>query len=180
MIASAPFMSCHENQPAVGAKTVTVIDSPDFARVGGSLSGKVAVAQLSRLSDQLADQTGSLAFELHGMRDEEGKNFLTLRVSGSLNLRCQRCLSPLPHEVSIDSKLMLIGAGEEWPDEELEDDGIDAIEASRELAVLPLVEDEVLLALPTAPRHDVCGLPGKMEAESRPSPFAALAKLKDH
>lgn len=140
----------------------------------------MAVAQLSRLADQLADPSGSLDFELQGMRDEEGKSFLELRVTGSLNLRCQRCLSPLPYAVAIDSRLMLVASGEEWPDEELEDDEIDAIEASRELAVLPLVEDEVLLALPTAPRHDVCALPVKMDAESRPSPFAALARLKDH
>lgn len=179
MIASAPFMSCHENQPAVGANAGTVIDSPDFARHGGSLGGSVAVAQLSRLADQLADQKGSLAFELHGMRDEEGKSFLELRVAGSLNLRCQRCLSPLAYPVAIDSRLMLVAPGEEWPDEELEDDGIDAIEASRELAVLPLVEDEVLLALPVVPRHEVCALPANMETEPRPSPFAALAKLKD-
>jgi uncharacterized protein len=82
--------------------------------------------------------------------------------------------------VEIDSKLMLVAPGEEWPDEELEDDGTDAIEASRELAVLALVEDEVLLALPVAPRHEVCALPAAVETQSRPSPFAVLAKLKDH
>lgn len=173
-------MSCHENQPAVGANAGTVIDSPDFARNGGSLSGSVAVARLSRLADQLADQAGSLAFELRGMRDEEGKSFLSLRITGNLNLRCQRCLSPLPYPVAIDTRLMLVGPGEEWPDEELEDDGTDAIEASRELAVLPLVEDEVLLGLPVVPRHEGCALPVKVETESRPTPFAALAKLKDH
>lgn len=180
MIASAPFMSCHENQPVAGANAGTVIDSPDFARHGGSLSGSAAVADFPRLADQLADREGSLAFELHGLRDEEGKSLLALRVTGSLNLRCQRCLSPLPFPVAIDSRLLLVAPGEEWPDEELEDDGIDAIEASRELAVLPLVEEEVLLALPVAPRHEVCGLPVQVETESRPSPFAALAKLKDH
>jgi uncharacterized protein len=114
------------------------------------------------------------------MRDEEGKSFLSLRITGNLNLRCQRCLSPLPYPVAIDTRLMLVGPGEEWPDEELEDDGTDAIEASRELAVLPLVEDEVLLDLPVVPRHEGCALPVKVETESRPTPFAALAKLKDH
>jgi uncharacterized protein len=172
-------MSCHENQP-VGANAGPVVDSPDFARHGGSLNGSVAVAELSRLADQLADPAGSLAFELHGMRDEEGKSFLELRITGSVNLRCQRCLSPLLYPVAIESTLMLVAPGEEWPDEELEDDGIDAIEASHELAVLSLVEDEVLLAVPVAPRHEVCALPAKLEAEPRPSPFAALAKLKDH
>lgn len=173
-------MSCHENQPAVAASPETVIDSPDFARHAGSLHGSVSVARLTRLADQLVDQAGSLVFELHGVRDDEGKSFLTLRVAGKLMLRCQRCLAAMPYEVAIDSKLLLVAPGEQWPEEELEDDRMDAIEASRELAVLALVEDEVLLALPVVPRHEKCALPVATETQSRPSPFAALAKLKDH
>lgn len=173
-------MSCHEDQANVRGNTETVIDSLDFARQGGKLAGCVAVAQLGRLADLLADQGGSLGFELHGERDDEGKSCLNLRVTGGLNLRCQRCLSPLPYAVAIDSRLMLVAPGEQWPDEELADDGTDAIEASRELAVLPLVEEEVLLDLPVVPRHEICGLPAASETEHRPSPFAVLAKLKDH
>jgi hypothetical protein len=51
----------------------------------------------------------------------------------------------------IRSRLQLLAPGEEWPDEDLADDSADAIEAEKELAVLSLVEDEVLLALPIAP-----------------------------
>jgi uncharacterized metal-binding protein YceD (DUF177 family) len=55
----------------------------------------------------------------------------------------------LRHELRIKSRLQLVGP-EEWPDEDLADDSADAIEAEKELAVLSLVEDEVLLALPIA------------------------------
>lgn len=140
----------------------------------------MAVAALVRLADAIADNAGSLDCELRGGRDGEGKPYLDLRVVGSLNLRCQRCLMPMPFGLSIDSRLMLVAPGEQWPDEELAEDGLDAIEASRELAVLPLIEDEVLLALPIVPRHEVCRPPVATETEHRPSPFAALAKLKDH
>jgi uncharacterized metal-binding protein YceD (DUF177 family) len=58
----------------------------------------------------------------------------------------------LRHVLRIKSRLQLVGPGEEWPDEDLADDSADAIEAEKELAVLSLVEDEVLLALPIAPR----------------------------
>ena len=128
----------------------------------------------------LADNAGSLDCELRGGRDGEGKPYLDLRVVGSLNLSCQRCLMPMPFGLDIDSRLMLVAPGGEWPDEELAEDGPDALEASRELAVLPLVEDEVLLALPIVPRHEVCRPPVATETEHRPSPFAALSKLKDH
>lgn len=173
-------MSRHEDQAIVSVSAETVIDSLEFARQGGKLNGQVAVAQFARLADLLADEAGSLDFELYGERDDEGKNWLMLRVTGGLSLCCQRCLSPLPYAVAIDSKLRLVAPGTAWPDEELADDGTDAIEASHELAVLPLVEEEVLLDLPVVPRHEVCGLPVANETEHRPSPFAVLAKLKDH
>lgn len=157
-----------------------VVDSLEFARVGEVLAGSVAIADLARVADVLADGAGLLQCELRGGRDGEGKPFLDLRIVGSLHLRCQRCLSALPFALDIDSRLMLVAPGDTWPDEELADDGPDAIEASREQAVLPLIEDEILLALPVAPRHEDCRPPMAVDNEHRPSPFAALAKLKDH
>jgi len=74
----------------------------------------------------------------------------------------------------------LIAPGEEWPDDDLVDDGADAIEAEKALAVLSLVEEEVLLALPIAPRHEQCEPPSGGAAGHGPSPFAALAALKKH
>lgn len=144
------------------------------------LVGGVPVADLGRLADVLADVAGSLDGELRGGRDDKGKLYLELKVKGSLALRCQRCLGPLPFALDIDSRLMLVAPGESWPDEELAEDGPDAIDGSRELVVLSLVEDEILLALPFAPRHRECRPPLAVETEHRPSPFAALAKLKDH
>lgn len=176
MIASAPFMSCQTNQ----LSGQSVIDSLEFAREARALSGSVPVALLERLADVLVDMAGSLDCEVRGGRDGEGKPYLDLHVAGSLNLRCQRCLSALVFEIDIGSRLLLVTPGAEWPDEELAEDGPDAIEASREQAVLPLIEDEVLLALPVAPRHENCRPPVAVDNEHRPSPFAALAKLKDH
>ena len=68
--------------------------------------------------------------------------------------------------------------GREWPEEELEDDSFDAIEASNEMQVGSLIEDEVLLALPLSPRHDVCGLPRMKDDRQDASPFAVLRNLK--
>lgn len=169
-------MSCQVDQ-AIGQ---AVIDSLEFAREGDVLCGEVPVAALKRLADVLTDDAGSLHCELRGGRDREGKSFLGLRAEGNLNLRCQRCLSPLPFRLEVDSRLLLVAPGEEWPDDELADDGMDAIEAGREQAVLPLIEDEVLLALPIAPRHEDCRPPQAAGAEQRPSPFAVLAGLKKH
>ena len=46
------------------------------------------------------------------------------------------------------------------------------------MVLLPMIEEEVLLALPIAPMHESCEAPVATTDEQAPSPFAALAKLK--
>jgi uncharacterized protein len=62
---------------------------------------------------------------------------------------------------------------------EAADDEIDRVLAGNAMDVAQLVEDEVLLALPMAPRHEKCaGSREGAETGGRASPFAELAKLK--
>jgi uncharacterized protein len=82
--------------------------------------------------------------------------------------------------LAITSRLQLMAPGEDWPDDDLDDDSIDAIAAETALSVLELVEDEVLLALPIAPRHEECESPSASASEHGSSPFSALAALKKH
>jgi uncharacterized protein len=42
------------------------------------------------------------------------------------------------------------------------------------LAVRDLVEDQLLLALPYAPRHDNCAAQGRLAPVERQTPFAGL------
>jgi len=155
-----------------------VVDGLDFARNGRSLSGRVPVAALPRLADVLVSDIGAMDCEIIGERDRDGNAYLVLQLEGSLGLRCQRCLEVLAWPLRIKSKLLLVPPGEAWPDDELEEDGFDAIEAGKEMALLPLIEDEVLLALPVAPRHEICEPPIPVGDEREPSPFAVLAGLR--
>lgn len=170
-------MSREHRTPSVSLGE-TVIDSLEFARSGSSLRRCVGIGSFSRLSDLLVSTEGSLDIRLDGRRDAEGKSWLLLQVEGAPEVRCQRCLRGLRHELRIESRLQLVGPGEEWPDEDLADDSADAIEAEKELKVLSLVEEEVLLALPIAPRHESCEVPAAGTAGKETSPFAVLAALK--
>lgn len=182
MITSAPFMTCREELDLAGV----VIDSQQFAADGDCITGNIPLTRLTRLHDALASQEGWLACELEGFRetDEGGTRLgLHLRVKGRLHQHCQRCLAEVGFDCAIDSRLMLMPPGAEWPEEELEAEDYDAIPASRELSVLSLVEDEVLLALPIVPRHADCAPPAELaepSEERAPSPFAVLAGLKKH
>lgn len=164
----------------------TVIDSLEFSRQGRIMSGEVAIAALDRLAGVVVDSAGVLQIVLRGLPGErqDGKSGLELEVSGSLKLRCQRCLQAMDYPLQLVSRMLLVEDGGSWPDDDADvagdelDDEWDAIEASREQSVLALIEDEVLLALPIVPRHAACGLPVATENEYEPSPFAVLAKFK--
>ncbi len=191
-------MSHREEQDLAG----TVIDSLKFAADEGRIAGRLALADLPRLADVLVDNAGWLGCELTGNREtgEPGKPGLHLRVSGRLALRCQRCLGEVGFECDIDSRLLLVpsgagsaggqrsgdGSGDAWPEDELEAEDYDAIPASREMSVLELVEEEVLLALPLVPRHADCLPPAGLAADaaaveeksSGPSPFQVLGAVR--
>ena len=158
--------------------TGAVIDGLEFARHGRRLSGCIGLESMPRLADALVDNKGEVDCEVVGEIDREGNAFLVLRVEGSVGLRCQRCLELVEQPLLITTRLLLVPPGQEWPDEELAEDGYDAVEAGKEMALLPMVEEEVLLALPIAPMHESCQPPVPATDEQVPSPFAALAKLK--
>lgn len=155
-----------------------IINSLAFAREGQTLAGPIPVVDLPRLADVVVDTAGDLDCEVAGEQDRDGRAYLLLRVTGSLKLRCQRCLETVVEPLRIVSRFLLVPPGQPWPDDELAEDGFDAIAAEMEMALLPLIEDEVLLALPIAPRHDSCDAPVANIERNGSSPFAVLGKLK--
>jgi uncharacterized protein len=155
-----------------------VIDSLAFAREGGSLQGKLRVASLVRLFDELTDSTGEIVYCLRGRVGPLGEAQIVLEVDGVLSLRCQRCLERIDHPVRIRSLLELVGEKEEPTQEEIEDDSKDFLVAQKELDVGALIEDEIILDLPVAPRHDDCVLPDAGGRPEKVSPFSVLACLK--
>lgn len=152
-----------------------------FAAEARTLEGVTAVAEMLRLSDVLASSGGQVSWRIEGSMVEgvEAREpRLHLMFEGELQLCCQRCLGGMAWPVQVDSVLQPVRSGQPIPEEELEDDEIDAIELDGELDVIALVEDEILLALPIAPRHQVCDAPRPDGGASKESPFAALASLR--
>jgi uncharacterized protein len=156
----------------------TVIDSLDFASSGAQLSGDVQVVQLGRLTDSLHDSAGRLNFALAGEYDSRQRPRLRLTVTGSINLRCQRCLGRLEYPVAIETSLLVLVGVAGGESAEIED--LDGVPSNPHIDVWDLVEDEVLLAVPISPRHadGTCSAAVDSGRDRAVSPFAALAKLK--
>jgi len=101
---------------------------------------------------------------------------LEVSLNGVVHLRCQRCLGDLEYPIEVSSRLKLASVEEL---DAVDDDEDEYIEASSQLDVIGLVEDELLLSLPFAPRHPggACGSVSEGLKQSA-NPFAALAGLK--
>lgn len=164
------------------------IDSLDFAQKGQELHGEAPVQELPRLQDVLASLAGNIHYSLRGLTGHQGEPLLELALEGELQLRCQRCMQAMPHAVKTVSRLMPVPEGELQgllaAGGELEEDETDRIPANPHLDVWELVEDEILLELPLAPRHAPGACPGhegkgaENTLQAAESPFAVLRNLK--
>lgn len=161
----------------------TVINNIEFAQKALEIHDIIPLLQFTRLQDLLASQQGELDCRLSGGRDANNSACLQLQVRGTLPLLCQRCLQPFDFGVDIDLRYRIVRDEAQIPAPEDEDDDEDFLLSQAEMPVLELIEDELLLALPMAPRHadDSCAITGgeaETNAFKKPNPFARLEALK--
>jgi DUF177 domain-containing protein len=156
-----------------------VIDGLEFAKAASRLRGAWPVDEFLRLRDVLRSTAGVLHYELQGVAEERGRPALHLKVRGELHLTCQRCLGALELPLRIETSLRLAPTQADVDAEPLEAEGPESIVAGKEMAVQALVEDEVLLAIPIAPRHEACERHAAAAgvAGARQRPFAGLRGL---
>jgi uncharacterized protein len=122
----------------------------------------------------LVSDAGDVRYEVQGVRDQRGRPALEIRVRATLQLRCQRCLAALAFEVDEQALLVLAGSQAEIDAEPLEVDSPDRVVANNEMDLRALVEDELILALPYAPRHEGCEARIESNDRTASSPFAGL------
>jgi len=159
-----------------------VIDAFEFCRLKERREGEVAVSDLPRLANELADKSGTLRWTLQGGSNMRGHPQMSVSVSGTVRLMCQRCLTPFDFDFASDSTLVLA------PDEDsadeidalLEDESVEVIVGSRNFDISQVIEDDALLTVPLSPKHEVC--PGHVAPDvvkdEKVSPFAVLKNLK--
>jgi uncharacterized protein len=168
------------------------LDVKSFAEDGGSLSGDEPVQKHPRLMAETqgrgaeAPVTWSAIGELRNPGHVQPEVWLHLHAEALLSLTCQRCLAPVDVTVAVQRSFRF------EPDEEMaaaQDDESeeDVLALSRSFDLVELVEDELLMEMPLAPRHEVCPDPVRLAVADeefarsvavRENPFALLGKLK--
>lgn len=177
----------------------------EFARAALDGAGEIALGDLPRIVNELADEVSGpmphsdarVSWRAQGeQRDVTGGKpelLLHLTIRTALWLECQRCLSPYEQPLDVQVTYLIVASEEEADEVPLEDDETDPIVGSKQFDLYELIEEEILLSLPLVPKHDVCpvvhdalvtGQAGEIEppepetGEEKRNPFAALSALK--
>ena len=168
------------------------LDLRRFAEEAGQLASEDPLSGFGRLYAETGHQQGerlvrwSAQGELRQSERPQPQVWMHLQAEALLPLVCQRCLQPVEVPVAVDRRFRFA------PDEQTaasEDDEAEeeVLAFSRQFDLLELVEDELLMDLPVAPRHEACPESVKMSAAdpafhlaeaTRENPFSVLGRLK--
>ncbi len=168
-------------------KAFSRVDVWQLARTQGEQEGSAALNEFVRLLSDLPEQPARMVqWQLAGETDSHGRPFLNVHAHTTLVLECQRCLTLFDYSLQAHTRVQLVKTEEELADESVEEDPDvpDRVLGSAHFDVLAFVEDELILALPYVPKHEVCpSLPDELESAQgsdsrRPSPFSVLSELK--
>lgn len=165
------------------------LDVKAFARAQARLEGGLPLAQLTRLAQDALGAADPVQWRLEGRTQpvQGGTNEVWLHLSAhaALPLRCQRCLTPATEVIDVERDFRFVN-DEATATEEDDASQEDVLVLSRDFDALELIEDELIMALPLVPMHEVCPSEHALTAnladdevpEEKPNPFAALASLR--
>lgn len=114
-----------------------------------SFEGVLAVAELPRLVEALADDRGEVAYRLDFEQGELGGPQLHVALRAGLTLRCQRTLDAFVFPAEVDTRLGLLA--DEAEAAALPRDCEPLLLEGGALSPRRVIEDELLLALPLVP-----------------------------
>lgn len=180
------------------------LDVAGLAQANGYLKGQDSLQKYERLRQEScrleADltknesvnwtATGELIDNAGEASKVKPQIWLHVAAHTTLPQTCQRCLGEVGMQLVVNRSYRFVAdeATAEAQDDASEED---VLAISREFNLLELIEDELLMALPLVPMHDICPVPPKMAAADpdfeggaeavgagKPNPFAVLAALK--
>jgi uncharacterized protein len=168
------------------------LDVRRFAEEGGVLQAEHTVRQFSRLLGESQPEGHDRPVhwrargEIVNPKHVHPQCWIHLETSATLALVCQRCLAPVDVPVAVERSFRFVA---DEATAAAEDDAAEeeVLALSRSFDLLELVEDELLMDLPVAPRHEACPEPVALSVADpefegalakRKHPFAVLGRLK--
>jgi uncharacterized protein len=164
------------------------IDPIQLAERGARLTGTLPLKGMLRLTQNCLDDSGEVFIDLAFERGE-GEKVLLMHgtLHATLRVKCQRCLEAM--DLALDASPWFVLARSEKRQDMLGEEP-DVLVADKPLSLSGLVEDELLLALPMVPMHELDQCPARAYVAARTdsgskqieeegkSPFSVLSRLK--
>ncbi|MEJ7138649.1 YceD family protein [Amphibiibacter pelophylacis] len=194
---SSPPESASESAtgPVPEASATQRLDISVLCRQGQPLAGELPLAQLRRLCtyrgvwpEQAAQTvTWRLVPSVRQAPGDADQLWVDMTLHTRIALQCQRCLERTDAVLDVSKAFRFVHTEAELDRVEAVFDEIDSDDEALLLEpgwpLLDWLEDELILALPIAPRHDDCQIAGHTPSDDplaglKPNPFAVLEKLK--
>jgi uncharacterized protein len=169
------------------ARLPEFIDPLHLADKRGELKGQIPVSGMDRLADVLFSDTGTVAVDLFFGREGRLAK-IEGQIEAELELECQNCLQSVHWPVKSNIKLGIVTSIDQA--DRLPEDYEPLLIDEAKILLKSLVEDELLLVLPTFPKHEYDCLAHKSgskkvdsllieQQSSTENPFSILAKFKN-
>ena len=162
-----------------------LIEPLSLAERDRNLKGEILLSSLPRLTDILAEDSGSVAIELSFGKDGRTA-WVQGKVEAILRLKCQNCLDVMDWPIKSEFKLGIVTSIDEVT--LLSDDYEPLLVGEEKIALNEMIEEELMLSIPTFPKHATRCLvytqaediksSEKNEQSGTNNPFSVLAKLK--
>jgi uncharacterized protein len=151
-----------------------------LAASGECLTGRLGFTDMPRISELVRNHQGTVSYRLVFSRDDKGIINITGNLSAGLLVLCQRCLNEMELIIDNPVNIGLVGSQEEAKD--LPDQLEPFITEGREISLVRLIEEELLLGLPLSPLHSPAVCPAtqvlKEYTPVKTNPFAVLKNVK--
>ena len=162
------------------------IEPFSLANQGATVERKLSFDGMVRLAESVLGTQGEVEVSLHFGIDPLHYRFMQGTVTAHVMMRCERCLESMPVEVVASVNVGLVKSHKQAKELPEEYEPL-LLERDEPISLAELVEEELILSLPIAPRHeskDTCIDMDQYKAEDEPqeekrNPFAALAALKE-
>lgn len=170
------------------SKSIGTAELKELAAHGARLELSLNLETLTRLAELVIEPGdshragGQLTARVRFDNGSEGYPRMQIAVTGSLTLRCQRCLRPVEWSLDVRSRLTVLGNDAQA--KRLAEPFDSIVTGADGLRLAAVVEDEILAALPMAPLHEPgvdcveAGAPNvelASKTEQTYRPFAGLA-----
>ncbi len=155
-----------------------VVDPIKLADSGTRLTGQLPVKDMSRLRALCLDESDKVSIDLSFERSgDRALGRMQGTIVAGLQVVCQRCLEKMTLVLRAESSVILIRAQDR---EDIIARDTDSLVVDGPILLSNIVEDELLLAMPMVPMHDIdeCLAGEYRHRQERPNPFSVLGELK--